>query len=138
MLTSAIRRVFIGALATGSVAVIAAASGAIANQNSSGVATFRPIQGISFQLGSKRAVGYFEPRNGKCLVTLMIAEKVDPDQAGLLRRRVSRSQCCRAKAPRSRAKRGPRCSSLAPPPPRPSQIGAGYAYFPYNARASLG
>jgi hypothetical protein len=81
MLTSAIRRVFIGALATGSVAVIAAASGAIANQNSSGVATFRPIQGISFQLGSKRAVGYFEPRNGKCLVTLMIAEKVDPDQA---------------------------------------------------------
>ncbi|HWX37359.1 MAG TPA: hypothetical protein VNZ53_59335 [Steroidobacteraceae bacterium] len=24
-------------------------------------------------------MGYFEPRNGKCLVTLMIAEKVDPD-----------------------------------------------------------
>ena len=81
MLTSAIRRVFIGALATGSVAVIAAASGAIANENSSGVATFRAIEGISYQLGSKRAVGYFEAPHGKCLVTLMIAEKVDPDQA---------------------------------------------------------
>ena len=71
MLTSAIRPVFIGALATSSVvAVIAAASGGTANQNSSGVATFRPIEGISFQLGSKRAVGYFEAPHGKCLVAV--------------------------------------------------------------------
>lgn len=47
----------------------------------SGIETFWPIEGISYQLGSKRAVGYFEPRNGKCQVTLMIAEAVDPDQA---------------------------------------------------------
>jgi hypothetical protein len=87
MLTSAIRPVFIGALATGSVAAIAAEGGPAADQDPSVVATFRPIEGISYELGSKRAVGYFEPRNGKrlvtfkCLVTLMIAEKVDPDQA---------------------------------------------------------
>jgi hypothetical protein len=81
MLTSAIRPVFIGALATGSVAAIAVAGGPAANQDPSVVATFRPIEAVSYQLGSKRAAGYFEPRNGKCLVTLMIAETFDPDQA---------------------------------------------------------
>jgi hypothetical protein len=56
MLTSAILRVCIGALTAGAVAAIAAAGGPAANQNLSGVATFRPIEGISYQLGSKRAV----------------------------------------------------------------------------------
>jgi hypothetical protein len=81
MLTSAIRPVFIGAIATSSVAPFAVVGGPAANQDPSVVATFRPIEGISYQLGSKRAVGYFEARNGECLVTFMIAEKVDPDQA---------------------------------------------------------
>jgi hypothetical protein len=69
--------IFIGGLATGNAAVI----GIAADRNSSGVATFWPIEGISYELGSKRAVGYFEPRDGKCQVTLMMAEAVDPDQA---------------------------------------------------------
>jgi hypothetical protein len=46
-----------------------------------GSETFGPIEDISYQLGSKRAVGYFEPRNGRCRLTLMIAEAVDPDEA---------------------------------------------------------
>jgi hypothetical protein len=50
----------------------------------SGAATIRTIQGISYELGSKRAVGYLEPRDGKCQVTLMIAESVDPDKASPL------------------------------------------------------
>jgi hypothetical protein len=43
--------------------------------------TFEPIQSISYLLGSKRAIGYFEDSEGQCRVTLMIAEAVDPDVA---------------------------------------------------------
>ena len=78
---SAGRSVFVGRLATGYAAAVAATASRATNRGLSGVETFRPIEGISYQLGSKRAVGYFEPRNGKCQVTLMIAEAVDPDQA---------------------------------------------------------
>jgi hypothetical protein len=42
------------------------------------VETFTPTDGISYELGSKRAMGFFEPRNGRCRVTLIIAEAVDP------------------------------------------------------------
>jgi hypothetical protein len=62
------RGVFIGGLATG-YAVAAAGK------------TFGPIEAIGYQLGSKRAVGYFDSRNGKCQITLMIAEAIDPEQA---------------------------------------------------------
>jgi hypothetical protein len=51
---------------------------------SSAAVTTRPIEGISYERGSKRAVGYFEPRDRKCQVTLMIAEAVDPDKASPL------------------------------------------------------
>jgi hypothetical protein len=43
--------------------------------------TFRSAQAISYQLGSKRAIGYFVRVDGACQVTLMIAEAVDPDVA---------------------------------------------------------
>ena len=81
MPTSAIWPVFIGALTTGSMLAIAGAGGPAANQDPHGIATFRPVEWISYQLVSKRAVGYFEPRDRECLVTLMIAETVDADQA---------------------------------------------------------
>ena len=42
---------------------------------------YRPIQGISYELGSKRAIGYFTRESGECQVTMMIAEAVDPDVA---------------------------------------------------------
>jgi hypothetical protein len=43
--------------------------------------SFRPIQAMSYQFGTKRMVGYFDSADGKCRLTLMIAEAVDPDVA---------------------------------------------------------
>jgi hypothetical protein len=43
--------------------------------------TFRPIQAMSYQFGTKRMVGYFDSADGRCQLTLMIAEAVDPDLA---------------------------------------------------------
>jgi len=40
---------------------------------------YRPIQSISYEFGSKAMSGYFVQRNSVCVVTLMIAEKIDPD-----------------------------------------------------------
>jgi len=39
---------------------------------------YRPIQSISYDLGSKRAVGYFERRSGQCHLVMMVAEASDP------------------------------------------------------------
>jgi hypothetical protein len=44
-----------------------------------GDALYRPIQSISYEFGSKAMSGYFLQRNSLCIVTLMIAEKTDPD-----------------------------------------------------------
>jgi hypothetical protein len=44
-----------------------------------GDALYRPIQSISYTFGSKIASGYFVQENSVCRVTLMIAEKSDPD-----------------------------------------------------------
>ena len=44
-----------------------------------GDALYRPIQSISYEFGSKAMSGYFVQRNSVCIVTLMIAEKTDPD-----------------------------------------------------------
>ena len=43
--------------------------------------TVKPIYAISYVIGSKRAVGYFQPIDGKCDMTLMIAEATDPNVA---------------------------------------------------------
>ena len=40
---------------------------------------YSPIQSISYTFGSKIASGYFVQQNSVCRVTLMIAEKIDPD-----------------------------------------------------------
>ena len=81
--------VFIGGFATGYAVAVAAAPGATANRDPSGLATIWPIEAISYELGSKRVIGYFEPRDGRCQVTLMIAEAVDPDKAPLSATRLS-------------------------------------------------
>jgi hypothetical protein len=44
-----------------------------------GDARYRPIQSISYEFGSKAMSAYFVQRNSACLVTLMIAERSDPD-----------------------------------------------------------
>lgn len=46
-----------------------------------GAQTFRATQGLTYVIGSKRAVGFFQTVAGKCQLTLMIAEAVDPDVA---------------------------------------------------------
>jgi hypothetical protein len=38
---------------------------------------FPPHQAFSQVLGSKQAVGFFEEKNGRCFVTLMVAEAFD-------------------------------------------------------------
>ena len=46
-----------------------------------GQAHYLPIQSISYEFGSKSMIGYFVQRAETCIVTLMIAEKDDPDNA---------------------------------------------------------
>jgi hypothetical protein len=43
--------------------------------------TYRPVEAISYVLGSIRAVGYFRTVDGQCEITLMTAEVFDPDRA---------------------------------------------------------
>ena len=38
-------------------------------------ATFKPLHGISLHVGSKHAVGYFEPADGVCELTLVVGEE---------------------------------------------------------------
>jgi hypothetical protein len=52
---------------------------AVSGEPVEGDALYHPIQSISYTFGSKTASGYFLQRNSVCLVTLMIAEKTDPD-----------------------------------------------------------
>ena len=61
--------------------VLAALGSSVASARMSGPQTFKPTEGMSYQLGSKRAIGYFVNNDGTCQVTLMIAESVDPDVA---------------------------------------------------------
>ena len=51
---------------------------AVSGEPVEGDALYLPIQSISYTFGSKIASGYFLQRNSVCLVTLMIAEKIDP------------------------------------------------------------
>jgi hypothetical protein len=44
-----------------------------------GRAQYAPIQGISYELGSKAISGYFVQQSASCHVTLMIIEKIDPE-----------------------------------------------------------
>ena len=51
---------------------------AVSGEPVEGDALYRPIQSISYTVGSKIASGYFVQQNSVCRVTLMIAEKIDP------------------------------------------------------------
>ena len=42
---------------------------------------YRPIQSISYTLGSKKVIGYFSKADSQCNVTLMVVETIDPDVA---------------------------------------------------------
>jgi hypothetical protein len=66
-------------LAAGSILCVVATGMASAHPSAPGV--FRDAEALSYVLGSKRAVGYFQSVAGKCELTLMIAEVVDPEIA---------------------------------------------------------
>jgi len=63
-----------------SAAVLTAAATPV-SARMGGVQTYRATQAMSYVMGSKRAVGYFQNVAGKCQLTLMIVEAVDPDVA---------------------------------------------------------
>ena len=43
-------------------------------------ASYLPVQSISYEFGAKSVSGYFVQQAQTCVVTLMVAEKDDPDQ----------------------------------------------------------
>ncbi len=43
--------------------------------------TYKPVQAMSYVLGSKRAIGHFSRSADTCEVILMVAEVVDPEVA---------------------------------------------------------
>lgn len=70
---------FAGAMAVGLSGWASAALSGSA-QPAEGQAQYLPLEGISYEFGSKFVSGYFVERAAQCLVTLMIIEKSDPDQ----------------------------------------------------------
>jgi hypothetical protein len=61
-------------LIAGAAAVALAAGSTMALAVPETARAYRPIQSISYDLGSKRAVGYFEQKDGACHLVLMVAE----------------------------------------------------------------
>ena len=59
-------------LAAGSILCVAATGMASAHLPGPGI--FHATEAMSYVIGSKRAVGYFQSVSGKCQLTLMIAE----------------------------------------------------------------
>src|SRR5947208_2639272 len=52
--------------------------------------TIEPIQGVSFDIGTKRAVSYFLSNDDACQLTLMLAEVANDDEVnGLTATRVT-------------------------------------------------
>ena len=55
-------------------------TGTAASADSSPALTMKPVHGISFDVGSKRAVSYFQNDSGLCNLTLMVAEAMNGDE----------------------------------------------------------
>ncbi len=45
--------------------------------------SYRPAQGFSYDLGSKRAVGFFVSQDNQCGLTVLVGETVDPESRAL-------------------------------------------------------
>jgi hypothetical protein len=69
----------VSTLAAALAASLCSSGPAVSGEPAESDALYLPIQSISYAFGSKIASGYFVQRNSVCLVTLMIAEKTDPD-----------------------------------------------------------
>ena len=55
-------------------------TGSAASAGSSPALTMKPVHGISFDVGSKRAVSYFQNDRGLCNLTLMVTEAMNGDE----------------------------------------------------------
>ena len=55
-------------------------SASVAAADSSSALTMKPLHGISFDVGTKHAVSYFQANSGVCKLTLMVAEAFNGDQ----------------------------------------------------------
>jgi len=64
------------ALIAGLLVTVAAAGYVVAGRALAAAEHFRSSEATIYALGSKRAVGYFERVDGRCRVTLMIAERL--------------------------------------------------------------
>jgi hypothetical protein len=67
----------VSAFAAALAASLCSSGQAVSGEPVEGDALYRPIQSISYTLGSKIASGYFIQQNSVCLVTLMIIESSD-------------------------------------------------------------
>jgi hypothetical protein len=69
-------------LAATVLAGILSANGVPASQagEASSVRTMKPLQGVSFDIGTKHGVGYFLGESGQCKLTLVVADKMKGDE----------------------------------------------------------
>lgn len=63
-------------LVLASAVAIAATAGGAAAETAGSLATLKPRQGISLDVGSKRAVGYFLADSRVCNLTLLVADRM--------------------------------------------------------------
>jgi hypothetical protein len=68
-------------LAAGSMICVAATG--MASAHLSGPGIFRATEAMTYVIGSKRAVGYFQNVSGKCQLTMMIAEAATDPRAAV-------------------------------------------------------
>ncbi len=61
---------FLAAMLAGSALV-----GPASAESQSPTVSFKPLQGVSVHVGSKHAVGYFQPEGGVCQLTLVVGEE---------------------------------------------------------------
>ena len=74
--TTTINKLILTALAIAGLGL----AGSAASAGSSDALTMKPVHGISFVVGSKRAVSYFQNDRGLCNLTLMVAEAMNGDE----------------------------------------------------------
>jgi hypothetical protein len=80
MSRSKLRPCWSGLLAVGALALSARTGMIRAASSTAPTETYRATEVISHVLGSKQAIGYFHAVNSQCVLTLMVAEAVDPDR----------------------------------------------------------
>lgn len=83
MVSKFIQGAILGTTMIAGVAAVAAV-GTNAAPAAGDEATYKPMQSISHDLGSKSAIGYFLRDGGECEIVLMISENTDPESGPML------------------------------------------------------